>query len=67
MTDININPEDRNSPIQFFPSRGYAEQAVCDHESILTGRPMWRKVRLWTVWYVRVNGQGYLRENGSVY
>lgn len=67
MTNININPEDRNSPIKFFPSRGYADQAIDTHKKCLTGRPKWRKVKLWTTWHIRVPGQGYLREDGSVY
>lgn len=67
MVEININPDDRNSPIRFFPSRGHAERAICDHKNEFTGWPKWYKVKLWTVWYIRVAGSGYLRENGSAY
>jgi len=67
MTEVNINPDDKNSPIKFFPCRAHAENAINDALGISPCHPKWYKVRLRTVWYIRVPGKGYFREDGSVY
>lgn len=67
MTEINVNPDDRNSPIKFFPSKGFAVDAIRENKHRFTGWPRWRKYKLWTTWYVHVADAGYLREDGSIY
>ena len=67
MTKIDVNPGDQNSPIEFFPSRAYAEKAIYDQQKTAVGYPMWLKVKLWTVWYICVADKGFLREDGCVY
>jgi hypothetical protein len=67
MTEININPDDRNSPIKFFPCRERATSAIIENKGRFIGLPKWRKQKLWTTWYVCVGRSRYLREDGSVY